>query len=121
MTDARDLMAPMLKRRLYAVFSTLRPGADLGPVLARHLEYMIGLEAQGALFASGPLTAEDGSITGDGLTILRAVSLAEAQAMAAQDPFALEGLRDAEVRPWMLMEGRVGLTVDLSRGTFTFT
>lgn len=120
MTSAQDLMAPMIKRRLYAIISTVREGKDIQPVLADHLQYLISLEADGKIFASGPFTDEAGVPMGDGLTIVRAASLAEAQAIADGDPFVREGIRDAEVRPWTLMEGRIGTTVDLSRGTFHF-
>src|SRR5690242_20954541 len=53
-------------------------GADLKPHLVEHLEYMIGLERAGKLFASGPL---DFGASSDGLTILRAASADEARAL----------------------------------------
>ena len=120
MATAQDLMAPMLKRRLFAIISTVRDAKDIRPVLADHLQYLISLEAEGKIFASGPFTDEEGTPKGDGLTIVRAASLAEAQEIANGDPFVREGIRDAEVRPWTLMEGRIGVTADLSRGTFSF-
>lgn len=120
MTTAQDLMAPMIKRRLYAIVSTVLEGKDIGPVLPDHLQYLIALEADGKVFASGPFTDEDGVPMGDGLTIVRAASQAEAQAIADDDPFVRAGIREAKVRPWTLMEGRIGTTVDLSRGTFQF-
>ena len=120
MTSAQDLMAPMLKRRVFAIISTIREGKDIHPVLADHRQYLISLEAEGKIFASGPFTDEEGVPTGDGLTIVRAASLAEAQEIADGDPFVREGIRDTQVRPWTLMEGCVGVNVDLSRGTFEF-
>jgi uncharacterized protein len=82
--------------------------------LPQHLEYMVGLEKSGVLFASGPLTAAAGSPAGDGLTILRAASADEAQAIASTDPFVVNKLRSFEVREWTLMEGSFGVKVNFS-------
>lgn len=86
-----ELMAPMLKKRLYAVICTLKAGKDIGPVLADHLEYLIGLEAEGKLFAYGPFTGDYGRPNGDGLILLRAASRAEAESLAAGAPFIQSG------------------------------
>jgi uncharacterized protein YciI len=83
-------------------------------MLPQHLEYMIGLEKQGVLFASGPLTAAQDRPAGDGLTILRAESAEAARAIAATDPFVVNKLRTFEVREWTVMEGSLGLTVNFS-------
>ena len=58
MTEARirELTKSMLRKKLYVVLS--RGGATpekIAELLPRHLEYMIGLEKEGVLFASGPL------------------------------------------------------------------
>jgi uncharacterized protein YciI len=86
-------------------------------VLPEHLEYMIGLEKQGTLFASGPLTAAPGQPLGDGLTVLRAASAEEARAIASADPFVVNGLRSFEVREWTVMEGSFGVTLNFSDQT----
>ena len=105
----------MLRKRLYVVLS--KGGAtpeQIGAVLPQHLEYMIGLEKKGVLFASGPLTAAAGAPAGDGLTILRAESADEARTIAAADPFVVNKLRTFEVREWTMMEGSLALTVNFS-------
>ena len=38
---------------------------------------------------------------GEGMVIIRAASLAEAQAIAAADPMHSSGARKARVRPWL--------------------
>ncbi len=114
----RELTQKMLRRKLYVVLS--RGGAtpdQLGKVLPEHLQYMIGLEKQGALFASGPLTAPPGQPLGDGLTVLRAATLEAAHAMAAADPFVVNGVRTFEVREWTVMEGSFGVTLNFSDQT----
>jgi uncharacterized protein YciI len=111
----RQLTERMLRKRLYVVLS--KGGAtpeQIGAVLPQHLEYMIGLEKKGVLFASGPLTAAAGAPAGDGLTILRAENADEARAIAAADPFVVNKLRTFEVREWTMMEGSLALTVNFS-------
>jgi uncharacterized protein YciI len=111
----RELTQRMLRRKLYVVLSKGGTTSEqIGAVLPQHLEYMIGLEKQGILFASGPLTAPPGAPAGDGLTILRAGSAEEARAIAAADPFVVNKLRTFEVREWTLMEGSFGVTVNFS-------
>ena len=58
---AQEMLGRMLGKKLYVVLWHLRAGADLGPVLRSHLEYMIDLERRGLLFASGPLGRERAS------------------------------------------------------------
>ena len=54
----RELTQRMLRKKLYVILSKGGATPDqIGAVLPQHLEYMIGLEKQGVLFASGPLTA----------------------------------------------------------------
>ena len=111
----RQLTARMLRKKLYVILS--KGGAtpeQIVAVLPQHLEYMIGLEKKGVLFASGPLSAAQGAPAGDGLTILRASSAEEARAIASTDPFVVNKLRTFEVREWTVMEGSLGLTVNFS-------
>ena len=108
--EVAALTGGMLRKKLYVVMSKGR-GADLEPHLAEHLRYMIGLEKEGKLFASGPF--EMGT-SGDGMTILRVPDAAEATAIAERDPFVVAGVRKFEVREWTLMEGSFGLTVNFS-------
>ena len=114
----RQLTQGMLRKKLYVVLSKGGATPDqIGAVLPDHLEYMIGLEKKGALFASGPLTAAAGQPAGDGLTILRAASVEEARAIASTDPFVVKKLRSFEVREWTVMEGSLGIKVNFSDQT----
>jgi|SRR5688572_19729305 uncharacterized protein len=111
----RQLTARMLRKKLYVILSKGGTTPDkLAAVLPQHLEYMIGLEKDGVLFASGPLTPAPGQPAGDGLTILRAGSADEAGTIASADPFVINKLRTFEVREWTVMEGSLGLTVNFS-------
>lgn len=110
-----DLTRKMLRKKLYVVLS--RPAQSpekLQPFLMAHLEYMIALEKNGHVFASGPLSEGEGPPSGHGLTILRAKNAAEARALAEGDPFFANGLRSFELKEWTIMEGSLGLKVTLS-------
>ena len=110
-----QLTKGMLRKKLYVIFSKGDATAEqIGAVLPQHLEYMIGLEKTGVLFASGPLTAAASAPAGDGLTILRTASAEEARAIASADPFVVNKLRSFEVREWTLMEGSFGVKVNFS-------
>jgi uncharacterized protein YciI len=114
----RQLTKGMLRKKLYVILS--KGGAtpeQLGAVLPDHLEYMIGLEKQGVLFASGPLTAAPGKPAGDGLTVLRAESEDDARRIAAVDPFVVKKIRTFEVREWTVMEGSFGVRLNFSDQT----
>jgi uncharacterized protein len=105
-----ELTKGMLRRKLYVIVSSGK-GLDLKPHLADHLEYMIALERQGRLFASGPFG--DGT-KGDGMTIVRAADDAEALDIATRDPFVVNGIRTFTIHSWTVMEGSLNLTVNFS-------
>jgi uncharacterized protein YciI len=115
--DARiaALTGKMLRRKFFAVLSKASATPDkLKALLPAHLEYMIGLEKRGVLFASGPLSDGAGPPSGAGLSILRAGSAEEARAFAEADPFVSSGLRSFELKEWTIMEGTLGLRVNFS-------
>jgi len=110
-----QLMQKMLRKKLYVLFSKPLVGpAQLKPFLPAHLDYMIGLEKRGVVFASGPLTDAGAPPAGHGLTVLRVADAKEARAIAEADPFFLNGLRTFELKEWTMMEGTLGLRVNLS-------
>ena len=110
-----ELTQKMLRRKFYAVLSQPSSSPErLKPLLPAHLEYMIGLEKRGLLFASGPLSDGAGPPSGAGLTILRAASAEEARALAEADPFVTNGVRTFDIKEWTIMEGSLGLKVNLS-------
>jgi uncharacterized protein len=111
----RQLTSRMLRKKLYVILS--KGGAtpeQIGAMLPEHLEYMIGLEKKGVLFASGPLADAEGKTRGDGLTVLRAANAEEARTIASADPFVRSQLRTFEVREWTVMEGSLGLKINFS-------
>ena len=122
--DARaaELMGKLLRKKLYVLTSTpLVPPQKLKPLLATHLDYMFDLEKRGVLFASGPLTEPDGAPSGHGLTVLRVNDAAEARRIAQAEPFFAQGLRSFELKEWTVMEGMLGVRVNLSDQTVEVT
>src|SRR5260370_17321100 len=87
------------------------------PLLPDHLNYMIDLEKRGILFASGPFLAGKDVPPGTGITILRAGSLEEAEAIAREDPLNKSGMRTSEVRTWQLNEHSFTVTTNYSNNT----
>jgi uncharacterized protein YciI len=115
--DARtaELMQKMLRKKLYVLLSKPRvPPEKLKAVLPAHLEYMIALEKRGLVFSSGPLTEPGAEPASYGLTILRTKDAGEARAIAEAEPFFVHGLRSFELKEWTVMEGTLGLRVNLS-------
>jgi uncharacterized protein len=110
-----ELTRAMLRKKLYVILTHAHASPEaLKPHLPAHLEYMIGLEKSGMLFASGPFAEADGSQRGNGMSIVRARSADEARQIAEGDPFFVAGLRTFDVREWTVMEGSVGVTVNFS-------
>jgi hypothetical protein len=113
-----ELTRKMLRKKFYVVLSKPAVTPDkLQPYLSAHLEYMIGLEKRGLVFASGPLADGEGPPTGQGLTVLRAKDADEARALAEADPFFINGVRSFEIKEWTVMEGTLGVRVNLSDQT----
>ncbi len=112
--STKALMDGMMKKELYVIssFCLVEP-ALLMSRIEEHLRYLIALEQAGVLFASGPLFDNE-RMTGDGITIIRAETLQIAQAIAVKDPLAASGMRRVSVRRWVVNEGRITVSVDLS-------
>lgn len=112
---AAALLARMMQRELFVVLSSAaKDPSRLFPYLEEHLKFMIALEDEGILFASGPLFSPDGAVTGEGLTVLRAASFEQATSIAKRDPFVREGLRTFNIKRWSVNEGKIDLSVRLS-------
>ncbi|MEO8777700.1 MAG: YciI family protein [Rhodanobacter sp.] len=78
----------------YLVLLVRRPQLDRA-VVPRHLAYLEGLRAQGKLELSGPFGDRSG-----GAYLLRADDLAQATAVAHQDPACVSGGWQLTVYEW---------------------
>ena len=126
MTSSRESgagvdLARLLGRDYWLVLSTPRPGTNEDTVAAcvqEHVAWLLSLERQDLLLASGPLLSGPGTGPGSGLTILRAPDEETARKIADGDPFVRHGLRTFELYRWRLNEGSVGIRVSLGTGTY---
>ncbi|MBT0959348.1 hypothetical protein IV417_18310 [Alphaproteobacteria bacterium KMM 3653] len=111
-----------LALELYMVHST--PSAapeDLKANLPDHLAYQAEQEAAGRLFLAGPLSDETGEqMQGMGLIIYRAESLEAARAIADADPMHQRGARSYTIRRWLVNEGALNLSLNLSAQKISF-
>ena len=116
--DILEASKGMLQKQLYVVFTT--PTNGMGPVMdniEEHLKFQVSLEQRGIMLGAGPHWEEDEHTwKGDGMVIIRADSLAHAREIAETDPMHSSGARSFTVRPWLLNEGRVTVTIDFSTG-----
>jgi uncharacterized protein len=113
--EINELTSRMLQKVLYVVLTTpIKPMSEIAPLLPVHLAYMIDLEKRGLLFASGPFLAGKDLLPGTGMTILRARSFEEAEAIAREDPLNKSGVRTFEVRTWQMNEGSFTVTINYS-------
>jgi uncharacterized protein len=111
--DARtkQLVSRMWGKKFWVVMSKGN-GRDLVPHLAEHLEYLIALEAEGKVFASGPMNVPG---SGDGMTILKVETEEEARMIANADPLVSKLGRTFTLHPWTVNEGQLTFTVSLSQ------
>jgi uncharacterized protein YciI len=118
--DPGALLARAAKLRLFVMLRRTVNPALLPEKLGAHLRWMIDQEKDGRIFLSGPIAPHVGMTILDGLTVLRASSLAEAEEIGMQDPFVQSGVVAFEMREWTVNEGAIPLTVTLSDSTAVF-
>jgi uncharacterized protein len=106
-------------KKLWVILVTDVPGGRASEPDAgrRHLAHQVDLEKRGIMFGAGPVTDPSGKHE-YGMIIVRADSADEAKRIAESDPMQSEGRRTYTLHEWTLNEGRIGLTMDYSDGTF---
>jgi uncharacterized protein len=118
MTEVERLKALMLKASFFVMQRQIVAPEKLQAVLLAHYHWIIALEKQGKVLASGPLTPE-GCGRGVGMTVFKCASFEEARELASGDPFITTGAADFSLAQWQINEGRLTLTIDFSDGTAT--
>ena len=114
-------LSRLLARDYWLIRYVPVPGTGQDAIDARveeHVGWLLGLERDDVVLASGPLLSGPGTGPGSGVTIIRAGSERAARSIAAGDPFVRHGLRTFEVYRWRLNEGSIGVRVSLGTGTF---
>ena len=118
--DVLNASSEMLNKDLYVIFT--KPKNGMGPVmenLDEHLKFQVSLEKKGIMFGAGPFWEENEiDWNGEGMVIIRANSINHAKEIANSDPMHSSGARSFEVRPWLLNEGNIEVSLDYSTGKF---
>ena len=120
--DVLNASSEMLNKDLYVVFTKPENGMkEVMENLEEHLKFQVSLEKNGVMFGAGPFW-EDNEIdwNGEGMVIIRANSLDHAKQIAASDPMHQSGARNFTVRPWLLNEGNIQVSLDYSTGKFKY-
>jgi uncharacterized protein YciI len=118
--EVAALKDKMWQKSYYIMTRSVRDPLKIKAVLLAHYQWMIQMEKEDLVFASGPLFKQDGS-QGVGMTVWRVGSFEQAERLAAQDPFVSSGGVDYEIQRWQINEGRVNISVDFSDQTYTVT
>lgn len=118
--DPRVLLARSAALKLYVVLRRTRNGDQLRALLPNHLRWMIGHEREGRIFLSGPTTGGTDQHRIDGLTIVRADSLQEAEELVRGDPFVSAGAVEVELCEWTVNEGSIPIVLTLSDSAVSF-
>lgn len=113
MEEVELLKSLMWKKSFFLMTRTINDPTKLAPVALLHYQWIIGLEKQGKVFASGPLFSPDGK-QGAGMTVFRVASFEEAEKHAEEDPFVSSGAVTYDLQKWQINEGRLNITVDFS-------
>lgn len=97
--------------RYFLIFLKMVPGKTLPPdVLELHAAHLSELDRSGRLLLAGPIPERLG-----GLIALRVASLAEAKAVADEDPLVRGGYQTYELGTWLMSNHQNGFRPDLQQ------
>ena len=108
--------------QLFAVIS--EPLGDWNPpsdLTAKHVAFLLELESRAVTVLSGPLGIDESGWPGSGLTVIRAASLNEANRIMGDEPYAVAGVRQQSIRPWLVTSGALEVRLRLSDPPASFT
>jgi uncharacterized protein YciI len=95
--------------RYFLVFLTMVPGRTLSPELLKlHAAHLSELDRSGRLVLAGPVPEVPG-----GLIVLRVASLADARAIADDDPLVRSGCQTYAAGTWLMSNRQNGYQPDL--------
>ncbi|MEL7536516.1 MAG: YciI family protein [Pseudomonadota bacterium] len=115
-SDIAKLAASLQNFKVWLIETRPAKPEQFGDYIMAHLEYQFELEREGVLFAAGPLleTEKVPPPLTPGLIAVRADSLEQAQQIADADPMHSSGTRTYTIRTWVINEGAINVTVNLS-------
>ena len=96
--------------RYFLIMLRMVPGRALNPeVMGRHAAHLSELDLSGRLLLAGPIPEAPG-----GLIALRVATLADARAVAEEDPLVRGGYQTYELGTWLMSNRRNGFLPDLN-------
>jgi uncharacterized protein YciI len=108
MSSARDLSSENAGR-YFLIFFEMVPGRTLSPeVLGSHAAHLAELDRSGRLVLAGPVPERRG-----GLVVLRVATLADAKAVADEDPIVRGGYQTYQLGTWLMSRHQNGYRPDL--------
>jgi hypothetical protein len=116
-TEVQALKDKMWQRSYYVMFRTVIDPSLIPDVMLEHYKWMIAMEKQNKVFASGPLFDKSNK-KGVGMSVLRADSWEEAEQLARGDPFVTSGAMEFSIQRWQVNEGRINVSIDFSDQTY---
>jgi uncharacterized protein YciI len=97
--------------RYFLIVLKMVPGRTLSPeVLGLHAAHLSELDRSGRLVLAGPVPEHSG-----GLIALRVASLADAKAVADEDPLVRGGYQSYEIGTWLMSNRHNGYRPDLQQ------
>ena len=116
--ELQALKDRMWQRSYYVMFRKVKDPSLIENAMLEHYRWIIDLEKQNKVFASGPLFDESGK-QGVGMTVFRTDDWDEAKTLAAGDPFVTCGAMEFSMQRWQVNEGRVNISIDFSDQSFS--
>lgn len=116
--ELQELKDKMWKRSYFVMSRNVIDPSKIADVLLEHYKWIIALEKQDKVFASGPLFDKSNE-QGVGMTVFRAEDWEEAERMAGGDPFVTSGAMEFAIQRWQINEGRINVSVDFSDQTYS--
>ncbi len=116
--EVEAIKSKMLQKSYYLMFRNVLDGSRVPDLMLDHYRWLINLEKQGKVFASGPMFDKDGEKSA-GVTVFSTETWEEAEALAAEDPFCASGAMEFSLKRWQINEGRINIAIDFSDSTFS--
>ena len=116
--EVEAIKSKMLQKSYYLMFRNVLDGGRVPGLMLDHYRWLIGLEKQGKVFASGPMFDKDGEKSA-GVTVFSTETWEEAESLVAEDPFCASGAMEFSLKRWQINEGRINIAVDFSDSTFS--
>ena len=95
--------------KYFLILMRMVPGKAMSPdVLGAHSAHLAELDRDGSLLLAGPI-----SELSSGLIVLRVASVADAKAIADEDPLVRGGFQTYEIATWLMSKRENGYHPDL--------